>query len=116
MVLFFIHVFVNGYQLTNIYTFFAQQRAGMWRDRNVVWALRPTIYLSSRDTVSDENEEQCSCWRGSGTTPYSARGGWITPRSRNPDDVEKAIRLFQLSYDTASQKNTLNESQRQGGW
>ena len=33
-----------------------------------------------------------------------SRSGWITLRFRKPDDVERAIGLFQLVYNIASQK------------
>jgi len=33
-----------------------------------------------------------------------ARSGWVTLRFRNPEDVQRAIELFQLVYSLASQR------------
>ena len=42
-----------------------------------------------------------------------ARSGWITLRFREPADVERAIGLFRLVYDLATQKAGAGEAQAQ---
>jgi hypothetical protein len=41
-----------------------------------------------------------------------SRSGWITLRFREPGDVERAIGLFKLAYDLASQKAQQVQVQR----